>query len=37
MKRFLFVVMLLGLFGTALVGCRVSGEIDDRSSTVLPQ
>jgi hypothetical protein len=28
MKRSLFLLAILGLFGAAIVGCRVSGEVD---------
>jgi hypothetical protein len=35
MKRFFFVLLALGLFSTALVGCRAEGEIDTASSVSL--
>ena len=35
MKRMLFILLALGVFTTALVGCRVEGEIDTASSTTL--
>ena len=39
MKKILVAVALIGLFGTALVGCRAGAEIDPdaRGATVLPR
>ena len=37
MRKMLFTMMVLGLFGMALVGCRAEGELDASSNTVLPR
>lgn len=38
MIRMLFAVLALGMFATALVGCRVEGEVGETSSRiVVPQ
>lgn len=35
MFRVLFAVLALGMFATALVGCRAEGEIGDASSRIV--
>ena len=34
MIRFLFVVLMVGLFSAAITGCRAEGEIGDTSSSI---
>lgn len=34
MKRMLFVLLTLGLFSAAIVGCRAEGEVDVASHLV---
>lgn len=34
MKRVLFTLLVLGLFSTALIGCRAEGEIGDTQSNI---
>lgn len=35
MRKLLFTVLALGLFATAMVGCRAEGEIESASNIVL--
>ena len=37
MKKLLLAVVLVGLFGLAMTGCRAEGEIEDHSSIALPR
>ncbi len=37
MYKVLFTALVLGLFATALVGCRVEGEIEDMAHIALPR
>jgi hypothetical protein len=37
MKKLMYAVVLLGIFGLAMTGCRAEGEIDDHSSITAPR
>jgi hypothetical protein len=37
MRKVLFTFLALGLFATALVGCRAEGELDTASNVVVPR
>ena len=37
MKKLMYAVVLIGVFGLAMTGCRVEGEIDDHSSITAPR
>ena len=37
MKKLMYAVVLIGIFGLALTGCRAEGEIDDHSSITAPR
>jgi hypothetical protein len=34
MKKFALMILALAVMGTALVGCRVEGEVGDTASTI---
>ena len=37
MKKLMYAVVLIGIFGLAMTGCRAEGEIDDSSSITAPR
>jgi hypothetical protein len=37
MKKLMYLVVLVGVFGLAMTGCRAEGEIDDHSSIAAPR
>ena len=37
MKKLMYAVVLIGIFGLAMTGCRAEGEIDDQSSITAPR
>ena len=37
MKKLMYAVVLIGIFGLTLTGCKASGEIDDQSSVTAPR
>jgi hypothetical protein len=37
MKKFAFALLLVGMFGLAISGCRAEGEIDSSAAVVAPR